>query len=223
MLDVLGPHHVDHVLASWYAADRRSDVLVAVDVSGSMAAWAPGTSLPLIDVVRDGIGQLVGLLPDDSRLAVWRFGTRLDGPRDHQALLAPHVLDRAGRAAVTRAVGRLAPQDTGTGLHDTILAAYEAARDTARPDVPSHVVVFTDGHNEADEPTLALAELGGRLAAAKDPGRPVELTVVTFGGRSEAAALKAALEPVGGYVDPLERADQVGAAFVHAAAGGLHG
>jgi hypothetical protein len=223
MFDVLGPHHVDHVLASWYAADRRSDALVAVDVSGSMAARQPGTGRPLIDLVKDGLGDLARLLPDDSRLALWRFGSRLDGPRDYQALLASTPLDATGRSAVSRAVGRLAPTETGTGLHDTILAAYEAARAAARPGVPSQVVVFTDGHNEADQPTLTLEQLAQRLAAARDPARPVALTVVAFGGRRDAGALAAALMPVDGTVDAVDRPDGVGAAFIHAAAGGIHG
>lgn len=222
LFDVLGPHHVDHVLASWYAADRRSDVLVAVDVSGSMAARRPGTDQTLMEVVKGGVGSLAELLPDDARLTLWRFGTRLDGPRDYHPLLGATPLDGAGREAVSRAVGRLAPTETGTGLHDTILAAYEAARDSARPGVPSHVVVFTDGHNEADRPTITREELARRLAGAKDPARPVELTVVAFGGRREAEELAAVLKPVGGYVDALVRADQVDAAFIHAAAGGLH-
>jgi hypothetical protein len=222
LFDVLGPHHVDHVLASWYAADRRSDLLVAVDVPGSMQARAPGSNRALIDLVRDGIGELASLLPDDSQLQLWRFGTRLDGDRDYEPVLRGTTLDGEGRAAVARAVGQLVPQDTGTGLHDTILAAYEAARDAARPDVPSHVVVFTDGRNEADRPTLTLEELGQRLAAAKDPHRPVELTVVAFGGQPEAKALADTLEPVDGYLDALDSADEVKAAFIHAAAGGIH-
>ena len=227
LFDVLGPHHVDHVLASWYAADRRSDLLVAVDVSGSMLARAPGSDRAVIEVVRDGIGELASLLPDESQLTLWRFGTRLDGTRDHEAVLRGTTLDGEGRVAVSRAVGQLVPHDTGTGLHDTILAAYEAARDAARPDVPSHVVVFTDGRNEADQPTLSLEELGQRLAAAKahadrEGQRPVELTVVAFGGQPEARALKDALEPVDGYLDALRTADEVKAAFIHAAAGGIH-
>jgi hypothetical protein len=223
LFDVLGPHHVDHVLASWYTADRRSDVLVAVDVSGSMAAQQPGTHRALIDAVKDGVGSLARLLPDDARLTLWRFGTHLDGPRDWAPLLGATALDDAGRTAVSGAVGRLEPTVTGTGLHDTILAAYEEARDSTRPGVPSHVVVFTDGHNEADHPTITGAELSERLTAAKDPARPVGLTVVAFGGRRDAQELDAALKPVGGYVDALDRADQVDAAFIHAAAGGIHG
>jgi hypothetical protein len=216
--EVLGPHHVDHVLATWYTADRRSNLLVAVDVSGSMQARAPGSDRALIEIVRDGVGQLTSLQPDDSQLTLWRFGTRLDGERDHEPVLRGTTLDGEGRAAVSRAVGQLRPQDTGTGLHDTILAAYEAARDSARPDVPSHVIVFTDGRNEADEPTLSMDQLGQRLAAAKDPQRPVELTVIAFGDQPEAKALKDTLKPVDAYVSVLRTADQVNAAFIHAAA-----
>lgn len=219
--EVLGPHHVDHVLATWYAQDRRSDLLVAVDVSGSMVARAPGSGRAVIDVVRDGIGELASLLPDDSQLALWRFGSRLDGDRDHEAVLRATALDGEGRAALSRATAELRPRDTGTGLHDTILAAYEAARDSARPGVPSHVVVFTDGRNEADEPTLSLDGLRQRLAAAKDPQRPVELTVIAFGDQPEAEALKETLKPVDAYLTTLRTADQVNAAFIHAAAHGI--
>jgi von Willebrand factor type A domain len=221
--DVLGPHHVDHVLATWYREDRRADVLVAVDISASMRSQAPGARVPLIDVVRQGVGSLAGLLPDDSRFALWGFGSRLDPPRDHRVLLAPTGLTGAGRADVTKAVAALTPLDTGTGLHDTILAAYLAAQNASRAGTPSHVIVFTDGRNEVDTPTLTLDQLTRALVAAADPQRPVQLTAVTFGDAPDAAALTAALKPVRGYVDRLRTAQEVGAAFIHVAAGGLHG
>ena len=58
---------------------------------------------------------------------------------------------------------------------------------------------------------------------AADPRRPVHLAVITFGAEPDAAALTAAVKPVDGYVDRLRTADEVGAAFIHLAAGGLHG
>jgi Bacterial extracellular solute-binding protein/von Willebrand factor type A domain len=222
LFGVLGPHHVDHVLASWYTADRRADVLVAVDVSGSMGATVAGSDQKLIDLVRDGVGELASLLPDDSQMTLWKFGTALDGGRDHAVILDRTTLDAGGRAAIADAAEQLQAQETGTGLHDTILAAYEAARDAARPGVPRHVVVFTDGRNEADAVTLSIDQLRERLTAAKDPQRPVEVTVVAFGGLPDAAALEGAIEPVDGYLDRLRAADQVKAAFIHAAAGGVH-
>jgi hypothetical protein len=221
--DVLGPHHVDHVLATAYAEDRRADVLVAVDISGSMRALVPGTAEPRIALVRRSVTALEQLLPDDARLSLWEFGTHLDGDRDYRVLRAGGDLGGGGRAAVDGAIAALTPTDTGTGLHDTILAAYRSAQAASREGTPSHTVVFTDGRNEADNPSLSLPQLHDALAAAADPRRPVNLAVITFGAEPDAEALQKALEPVQGYVDRLTTADEVGAAFIHLAAGGLHG
>lgn len=223
MFDVLGAHHVDHVFATWYPEDRRSDVLVAVDVSGSMQARAPGSDRALLDLVKEGFADLGTLLPDSSELGLWEFGVRLQPPDDHRVLLPRGALTPQHRSSVTSAVRALQARDTGTGLHDTVLAGYTAARDRYREGVPNHVVVFTDGRNEADPGSPSMEQLSQALAAAVDAERPVQLTVVTFGDQPEAAALKQALEPVAGYVDQLSTADEVGAVFIHVAAGGLHG
>src|SRR6185295_7135613 len=142
--DVLGPHHVDHVLATAYAQDRRADVLVAVDVSGSMRALVPGTTEPRIELVRRSVTTPARLLPDDARLALWEFGTHLDGDRDYRVLRPGDDLGGGGRRAVDSAVAALTPSETGTGLHDTILAAYRSAQEAYREGTPSHAVVFTD-------------------------------------------------------------------------------
>ena len=220
--EVLAPHHVDHVFATWYPTDRRADVLIAVDVSGSMNARAPGSQRRLIDLVKAGFADLSRLLPDDSELGLWEFGVELDPPRDYQVLLPTAALSPAHRDEVGAAVNRLRARSAGTGLHDTMLAAYLAARDRYRAGVPSHVVVLTDGLNESDPGSLSLSELTGRLVEAQDPSRPVNLTVVAFGAKADADQLKKALEPVDGYVNPPATADAVGRIFVHVAAGGVH-
>ena len=99
-LEVLGGHHVDHVFAAWYVQDRRSSILLVVDVSGSMLEPAPGTTTPLIDFVRQGCLAVGRLLPDQSSLGLWAFGSQLDPPRDYQVLLRDRAADRgaAGRA-----------------------------------------------------------------------------------------------------------------------------
>ena len=222
MFEVLGAHNVDHVFATWYAADRRSDVLVVVDVSGSMREVAPGSDEALIDVVRAGVDRLAELLPDESELALWEFGSLLDPPRDHRILLQRAALTSEHRHALGAATEGLTATDTGTGLHDTLLAAYTSARDGYRPDTPNHVVLFTDGTNEDDPGSLTAEELAGALAEAQDPRRPVLLTLITFGPEPDTAVLEAALEPVEGHVQALTTADEVRAVFIHQAAGGLH-
>ncbi|HEY3008524.1 MAG TPA: substrate-binding domain-containing protein [Micromonosporaceae bacterium] len=221
-LAVLKPHHVDHVLATWYPADRRTNLLIVVDVSGSMGSPVPGTRTPLIRVVAQGCRSLGDLLPNDSQLGLWEFGANLSAPRDYRVLLPPRPLGPAQRAAAAKACNGLAAKKTGTGLYDTILAAYVTARNTYRAGVPSHVLIFTDGIND-DKKSITLPSLSAALARSKDPNRPVQLSVVMFGQAEGEDALKKALRPIDGYVEALSTVDEVTAVFIHTAAGGLHG
>ncbi|GAA1873067.1 substrate-binding domain-containing protein [Asanoa iriomotensis] len=223
----LGAHHVDHVLATWYAEDRQTDLLVVVDVSGSMNDPAPGSDQSLIKLVAQGCEQLENLLPDDSRLGVWEFGTQLDPPRDYRELLPAESLTESHRKATVDTCRGLETHSNGTGLYETILAAYKNAQENARKDVPNRVLVFTDGRNEDRGSTLTLAALNAELKAAADEESPVSLSVVVFGDaeatKQSSAQLEEALEPAQGYVDTLSTANEVSAVFIHVAAGGLHG
>ena len=130
--------------------------------------------------------------------------------------------ERQPRQALGGAVNKLAAQETGTGLYDTILAAYTSAKNSYREGVPNQVLVFTDGRNESDKKTITTAQLAAGLGKVADPKRPILLSVVTFGKASEAKEIENAMKPVEGYVDVLNTADEVAAVFIHVAAGGLH-
>jgi hypothetical protein len=220
--DVLQQHHVEHVFATWYIEDRRTNVTVVVDVSGSMASPAPGSGKPLIALVRQGCQSLGPLLPNDAKLGLWEFGTKLDGTRDHRVLLPLGSLDQSHRTSLNGAVGALQVLKTGTGLYDTILASYLAAQAAYQPGITNQVLLFTDGRNEDDPGGLTAEQLAAQLAAKADKNRPVLLSVVAFGQRPEANVLSDALKPVEGYVDSIKTADEVAAVFIHVAAGGLH-
>jgi hypothetical protein len=221
-LGILEPHHVDHVFAAWYVQDRRSSILLAVDVSGSMGQPAPGTTTPLIDLVREGCLAVGRMLPDQSSVGVWAFGSLLDPPRDYRVLLPTAQLTEGQRAGLAVAVGKLAAQPTGTGLYDTVLAAYRSATASYREGVGNQVLVFTDGRNEDDHASISAAQFAAGLKAAADPKRPVQLTVVAFGSLSDAAGLQKAIGSVDGYVSSVRTPEQVSAAFLHAAASGLY-
>jgi Ca-activated chloride channel homolog len=221
-LEVLEPHHVDHVFAAWYVQDRRSSILLAVDVSGSMGQPAPGTNTPLIQLVRQGCLAVGQMLPDQSSLGVWSFGSQLDPPRDYRVLLPTAQLTDGQRAGLAGAVGQLAAERTGTGLYDTILAAYKAATASWRPDEANQVVIFTDGRNEDDPVSIGAQQLVTELKKAADPKRPVELTIVAYGKLPDVAGLQDAVGAVEGYVSSVQTPAEVSAAFLHAAASGLH-
>lgn len=222
LFEPLGPHHVDHVFATWYVGDRTTNLLVVVDVSGSMASPAAGSESSRIELVRQGSRSVAALLPDESRMGLWVFGSQLDGSKDYKSLLGMAALSSGHRRALGGAINKLEAQETGTGLYDTILAAYTSARDAYRPGVPNQVLIFTDGRNESDAKTVSPAQLAGALKKAGDPKRPILLSVVTFGTAAEAKTVEDAIKPVDGYVDALTTADEVAAVFIHVAAGGLH-
>ena len=219
---VLDAHKVEHVFSTWYAADRKADVLVVVDVSGSMAAPAPGSGRPLIDLVRQNVKHLAHELPSDARLGVWGFGSRLVGARDYIDVDPFGPLSPDHRRRLAKDVDRLEARDTGTGLYDTVLAAYQFALDEARPDVRFQVMVFTDGVNEDDPGGISAGDLHNALADIADPDAAVGLTVVQVGDGST-TKLESALRPVDGEVATIDSAHDVVATFIHLAAGGLHG
>ena len=221
--DVLGPHHVDHVLATAYAEDRRADVLVAVDVSGSMRALVPATAEPRIALVRRSVTALAGLLPDDARLSLWAFGTHLDGDRDYRVLRPDGDLEGDGRRR-SRAPSTRSPRPTPVPACTTPCSPRTGPR--RRPTARARRRTRSCSPTAATRPTTPRSpstQLRDALKAAADPRRPVNLAVITFGAEPDAEALQKALEPVQGYVDRLTTADEVGAAFIHLAAGGLHG
>lgn len=220
--EVMGGHAVDHVFATWYQQDRQSDLLLVIDVSGSMREIAPGSNSRLIDIVADSTLALGELLPDNSELAIWEFGSLLDPPRDYRTVLSRAPLNAAQRERLATVAGSLDASDTGTGLYDSTLAAYLTARDGYREGVSNHVVVFTDGQNRDDVETIEIGELTAQLVAAQDPERPVELTMLLFGPEPDVDLLEGALEPVEANVETLATADEVRAKFIHLAAGGVH-
>jgi hypothetical protein len=219
----LPAHNVAHVFATWYPASRKMSLLLVTDVSGSMDKPAPGTPTPLIDLVRQGCRTVGELLPDDAQLGFWEFGVGLDPPRNYRVLVPIEPLIDSHRADLANSLASLAAKKTGTGLYNTIIDAYTAARDHYQPGVPNQVMIFTDGNDEGDPHTITAAQLAAQLTGAKDPVRPVQLSVVTFGKPADSGSLTDAVKPVDGYIEPLNSGDQVAATFIHLAAGGLHG
>jgi len=221
-MDAVPEHLMYHVLATWQPALRRSNMLIVLDVSRSMADAAPGTRTSKLALAQQGISRVAGLLPDNALLGLWEFGSQLAPPADWQSLVAPAPLDRAQRSAIAKAGAHLHAHTTGTGLYDTITAAYRYQQDHYRTDMPNEVVVFTDGVNQDHPVTISLGRLNSAMAAT-EPNKRVQLSIFGIGNSLPADDLTAALEPVGGQVDLVSTPDQVLGAFVHAVSGALSG
>ena len=215
-------HLMYHVLSTWRPELRRTNMLIVVDVSGSMGEVLPGTGSTKIDLVRQGIKQVNALLPSTAQLGLWQFGSRLAPPNDWQPLTAVAPLNAPQRKAVETAATNLAARPVGTGLYDTILASYRYQQAHYVAGLPNQVILFTDGVNEDDPATISTDQLKAGLAAAGKQ-KYVQLSVFGFGASIPADALSSALSPVDGQVDELTNNDQVIGAFVHAVSGALSG
>ena len=77
-MDVIAEHYLYHVLTTFHPARRKANILVVIDVSGSMnVTLAPNSDSPLISLARNGIGQLAsGLMPSTSHIGLWEFGSQ---------------------------------------------------------------------------------------------------------------------------------------------------
>ena len=219
-MPVIAEHYLYHVLTTFHPSRRKANILIVIDVSGSMRHHAPHSDKSLMSVVRSGVSQLTDLMPSTSHVGLWEFGSRLDGDRDYRSLVRTRKLSATQRDAVDGAAERLDARRTGTGLYNTILAAYRHQQEDFQPGMPNEVLVFTDGKDQDDPGGISLASLRTSLAAA-DPGKHVQVGVLGFGGQLPAAALEHALSPVDGQVDQLTRTPEVVGAFVHAVSGGL--
>jgi hypothetical protein len=220
-LSALSQHHMWHVLTTWHPEQRKANMLVVVDVSGSMGNPASSTDpRPLISLVQDGVSQLGALLPPTAYLGLWKFGYQLSAPNDYQELVPTAVLDPGQQTKFAAAVKQLTAQDTGTALYNTILAGYQYQQAHFQNGMPNELLIFTDGKNEDAPNSISIDKLKAGLAAA-DPKKRVQIGILGFRDRLPVDELKGAVSPVGGQVDTLHSANDVLGAFVHAVSGGL--
>jgi Ca-activated chloride channel family protein len=210
-----------HVLTTWHPQQRKANILVVVDVSGSMGNPASNSdSRPLITVVQQALTQLSSLLPATSHLGLWKFGYHLSPPNDYQVLMPTNPLNSRQLTNLSAATAGLTAQDTGTALYNTILAAYHDQQTHFQNGMPNEVLIFTDGKNEDAPNSISIDQLKAELAAA-DPKKRVQIGVFGYQNELPLEQLTAALSPVGGQVDGLHTANDVLGAFVHAVSGGL--
>jgi Ca-activated chloride channel homolog len=76
----------------------------------------------------------------------------------------------------------------GTGLYDTVLAAYRNAVAGYDPNRFNAVVLLTDGRND-DESGIGLGQLLETVRAERDPAHPVQVITIGMGPQADTAAL----------------------------------
>ncbi|MDX6352647.1 MAG: hypothetical protein QOF84_7437 [Streptomyces sp.] len=203
--DVPSAQELKRVRTLWQITVQNARLITVVDASFSMARTVPGSGgQTRMEVTKASLLQALSQFTADDEIGLWEFARRLDGGRDYKELVPARALgDTAGqgttqRSRLTSAFGSLKPvQDGATGLYDSALAIYQAARKTYTPAEFNAVVILTDGANE-DSGSISLDALTGRLKKLGDPERPIPLIAIAIGPDADKAACDRMAKATGG-------------------------
>jgi len=174
---------------TWQSATTDFSILAVFDVSGSMKEKVGSTTR--VAITQEAAGIALSALPKTTKLGLWFFSIGIGaGGADHKEVAPIGRLDdeahwaqvAAGAASLSRSIGG------GTGLYDTIWAAYQTAKQNYDADRVNAVVVLTDGRNE-DPGGLSLEQLKAQLRAASDPTKPIAITTIGIGPDVDPKAL----------------------------------
>jgi Ca-activated chloride channel family protein len=180
-------------LRVWTASRRGNRALMVIDLSGSMAESAGGSTK--IRFAANAARAAVTFFPDTSSLGLWGFSVNRSGSRDWSELVAlgPLGSQTTGGLRRTRLLSAAArlPRQTGgnTGLYNTTIAAYEKVRAGWDPAFVNSVVLLTDGAN-TDRAGIHLAQLLGRLRSETSTSRPLPIITIAVGPGADVATLR---------------------------------
>lgn len=180
----------------WAALSLDMRMLAVIDVSGSMKEQV-GDQGTRIELTRDAALEAVQLFPPSSSVGLWAFSTLRNPPDDHIELVEvgplDDVLDDGGTRMDDLVAGLESLPDLaegGTGLYDTVMAAFQEMRANYQPGMINSVVLLTDGRNEDDPDGVDLATLLNTLTAQFDPSAPVPVITIGMGPDADMDALR---------------------------------
>jgi Ca-activated chloride channel homolog len=214
----IDPATVDRALSTWTAVTLPSRMLAVIDISGSMAARVPtARNATRHELTIAAAEKGMALFDDSWAIGLWTFSTRLEGQRDYRELVPIGPLS-SQRSRLLEALRSTRPKvGGGTGLYDTVLAAYRSVQEDWEPGRVNSVVLLTDGRNE-DATGLSQQELLATLKKTVDPKRPIQVVIIGIGKDVSEPELKSITSVTGGGVFVTEDAAEIGDIFLKAIA-----
>jgi Mg-chelatase subunit ChlD len=209
---------IERALSTWTAITLPARMLAVIDVSGSMLQRVPSAgNATRAQVTAEAARRGLGLFDDSWAVGLWAFATELVGKRDYREL-APIGPLTSNRNRLAAGLNELAPKrNGGTGLYDTLLAAYKTVQAGWDPGRVNSVVMLTDGENE-DDKGIKLPQLLDELKRIKDPKRPIQVVLVGIGPSVGPGALRQITGVTGGGVFTTEDPAKIGDIFLQAVA-----
>ncbi|MFZ2240538.1 MAG: substrate-binding domain-containing protein [Gordonia amarae] len=203
LLDTRNTKTIDKALRSWQKLSTPLRLLNLLDASGSMRDQAgPATRADLAAGTAINGTKLLG---GAAQVGVWIFGINKGGPgQDWKEIVPVRRLDATAGGVVQRdAIATKTRQAMknqlggGTGLYDSMLAAYKMMVDSYDPTANNQLCLVTDGHNE-DANSISLDELIDQLKRLQNPTRPVRIIAIGISADADADALDQIAEVTGG-------------------------
>ncbi|GAA2859674.1 VWA domain-containing protein [Actinoplanes cyaneus] len=189
---------VSKVVGTWNATTQAGRVLAVFDVSGSMGDPVPtANNLSRAVVTQKAAATGLELFSDEWAVGVWAFSTDMNGKKPWKELIKITPLS-TGRQDVRATIPQLNPKSDGnTGLYDTVLDAYNAAKANWKPGKVNSVILFTDGENDNPD-GIKQDELINKLKAAQDSSKFVRLVLIGIGNEVNKAELQTISKTVKG-------------------------
>ena len=207
---------VDHVLNEWAGANRSGRILTVLDISGSMNGTVPGTGRTRLDITLQAAEVGISLFKPTTDVGLWAFSTRLDGNKDYKEIVPIGPVRENLEARVARMRALRAVAGGGTGLYDTVLAAYKDSRQSWTPGRINVVVLLTDGRDDDNGQGVNRGQLLDELAKAQDPRKPLPIIGIGIGPDIDLCELNEITEATGGKAYAAPDPTKIGDVFFSA-------
>lgn len=200
---VLLADSVARTINTWTALTRPTNILLVLDVSGSMNTVVPGAGGTRLDLAKKAARGALDLFPNDAKVGLWAFSTALNGRTDYKTVVPLDTLgDTAGgqtrRTQMANGINGLQAKGD-TGLYDTAAAAQKFLIDNFQKDAVNLVVLMTDGKNEDTTGGLQFEQLTAQLTQNNaDAARKVSVSTVGFGDAADYPKLQEISRLTGG-------------------------
>jgi Ca-activated chloride channel homolog len=192
LLSPPAPAVVDRVLTSWAKLRKPANVLLVIDVSGSMDNTVGSAGSTKLDLAKQAAINSLSQLASNDQVGLRIFSTELNGKTDYRDLVPIGLLDAqvkgVQRRALIKAEVKGLSSESDTGLYDTALASYKFVKGQQSPDAINAVVLLTDGKND-DGNGISLNRLLTGLSTGQSDG-PVRMFTIAYGSDADLEVLR---------------------------------
>lgn len=182
ILEIPGAAVIDKIQALWQQTKKPVDLVVVMDISGSMQG-------DKISTARASLMEFIKKLDDRDRLQIILFSSDI-------STLTPLTPLGTKRQAILDSVSGIF--ETGeTRLYDATLTAYQDLTANGNPEHIRAIVVLSDGEDTAS--TQSLDRVMSQInASTAEGGNAIKIFTIAFGDGADKETLQSIADPTGG-------------------------